>query len=56
VAREPHAHYEGVELVDELGGDWHSFVYAGDPDRNGRILRERTARDQAIEKVSQRGR
>jgi hypothetical protein len=56
VAREPHAHYEGVDLVDELGGDWNSFVYAGDPDRNGRILRERPARDQAIEKGSQRGR
>jgi hypothetical protein len=42
-------------LVDKLGGDWNSFVYAADPDRNGRILRERSARDQAIEKGSQRG-
>jgi hypothetical protein len=55
VAREPRAHYEGVDLVDELGGHWNPFVYAGDPDRNGRILRERTARDQAIEKGSQHG-
>ncbi len=36
-------------LVDKLGGDWNSFVYAANPDRNGRILRERPARDQAIE-------
>ena len=56
VAREPYAHYEGVKLVSEQGGDWSPFVYAGDPDRNGRILQERPARDQAIEKGSQRGR
>ena len=56
MAREPYAHYEGVKLVSEQGGDWSPFVYAGDPDRNGRILQERPARDQAIEKGSQRGR
>ena len=51
-----HTNYEGVDLVGELGGDGNSFVYADDPDRDGRILRERPARDRAIEKGSQRDR
>ena len=53
---EPHAHCEGVDLGDELGGESNSFVYAGDLDRNGRILRERPARDQAVERGNQHGR
>jgi len=38
VAREPHEHYEGVDLAVELGGDWNSFVSAGDPDRQRETL------------------
>jgi hypothetical protein len=54
--RGPHAHYEGADLGNGPGRGWNPFVFVGGPDGNGWILRERTARDQAIERRSRYGR
>ena len=41
----PVQHMEGDEWVEGRGGEWNSFVFFHDPDGNGWVLQEGTARD-----------
>jgi catechol 2,3-dioxygenase-like lactoylglutathione lyase family enzyme len=41
----PIQHMDEGEWVEGRGGGWNSFVFFSDPDGNGWILQERSARD-----------
>jgi catechol 2,3-dioxygenase-like lactoylglutathione lyase family enzyme len=41
----PVQHVDGGNWVEGKGGDWNSFVFFSDPDGNGWVLQERSARD-----------
>lgn len=41
----PVQHVDDGNWVEGKGGDWNSFVFFSDPDGNGWVLQERSARD-----------